>query len=144
MDQYNRDLAEWERQVKEKGKPKRPPEKESVRDRLRQLQSEGKQQRTRKKSQDREDLLGEIKDYYYEGIIKGAKDSVQYSDWSDARGDAYGWWSDARGEVYSNWSDTRGDLYSFYSDMRSELYSGDIDGATDELQDFKDKIAKMK
>lgn len=90
-----------------------------------------------------EDLLGEIKDYYYEGIINDAKDDVQYSDWSDARGDAYSWWSDARGEVYSNWSDTRGDLYSFYSDMRSELYSGDTDGANDELQDFKDKIAKM-
>ena len=44
---------------------------------------------------------------------------------------------------YSDWSDTRGDLYSFYSDMRSELYSGDTDGASDELQDFKDKIAKM-
>lgn len=54
VEQYNRDLAKWEQQVKEKGKPKRPPEKESVRDRLRQLQSEGKQQRTRKKSQDRE------------------------------------------------------------------------------------------
>lgn len=91
-----------------------------------------------------EDLLNEIKDYYYEGIINDAKDDIQYSDWSDARGDAYSWWSDARGEVYSNWSDTRGDLYSFYSDMRSELYSGDTDGASDELQDFKDKIAKMK
>ena len=90
-----------------------------------------------------EDLLNEIKDYYYEGIINDAKDSVQYSDWSDARGDAYSWWSDARGAVYSDWSDTRGDLYSFYSDMRSELYSGDTDGASDELQDFKDKIAKM-
>ena len=54
VEQYNRDLAKWERQVQEKGKPKRPPEKESVRDRLRQLQAEGKQQRTRKKSQDRE------------------------------------------------------------------------------------------
>ena len=54
VEQYNRDLAEWERQIKEKGKPKRPPEKESVRDRLRQLQADGKQQRTRKKSQDRE------------------------------------------------------------------------------------------
>ena len=54
VEQYNRDLVEWEQQVKEKEKPKRPPEKESVRDRLRQLQSEGKQQRTRKKSQDRE------------------------------------------------------------------------------------------
>lgn len=91
-----------------------------------------------------EGLLNEIKDYYYDGIINDAKDSVEYSDWSDARGDAYSWWSDARGEVYSNWSDTRGDLYSFYSDMRSELYSGDADGASDELQDFKDKIAKMK
>jgi hypothetical protein len=54
VEQYNRDLAKWEQQVKEKEKPQRPPEKESVRDRLRQLQSEGKQQRTRKKSQDRE------------------------------------------------------------------------------------------
>ena len=91
-----------------------------------------------------EDLLKEIKDYYYDGIINNAKDSIQYSDWSDARGDAYSWWSDVRGAVYSDWSDTRGDLYSFYSDMRSELYSGDTDGASDELQDFKDKIAKMK
>lgn len=91
-----------------------------------------------------EGLLNEIKDCYYDGIINDAKDSVEYSDWSDARGDAYSWWSDARGEVYSNWSDTRGDLYSFYSDMRSELYSGDTDGASDELQDFKDKVAKMK
>lgn len=54
VEQYNRDLAKWEWQVQEKGKPQRPPEKESVRDRLRQLQAEGKQQRTRKKSQDRE------------------------------------------------------------------------------------------
>ena len=54
VEQYNRDLVEWEQQVKEKEKPKRPPKKESVRDRLRQLQAEGKQQRTRKKSQDRE------------------------------------------------------------------------------------------
>ena len=48
VEQYNRDLAKWEWQVQEKGKPQRPPEKESVRDRLRQLRAEGKQQRTRK------------------------------------------------------------------------------------------------
>ena len=35
VDQYNRDLAKWEQQVKEKEKPQRPPEKESVRDRHR-------------------------------------------------------------------------------------------------------------
>lgn len=54
VEQYNRSLAEWERQVKEKEKPTRPPEKESVRDTFQRLQAEGKQQRTRKKSQDRE------------------------------------------------------------------------------------------
>ncbi len=90
-----------------------------------------------------EGLLEEIKDHYYDGIINDAKDNVTYSEWSDARGDAYGWWSDARGEVYGDWSDTRGDLYGFYSDIRSELYSGDTDGANEELQDLKDKVAKM-
>ena len=35
VDQYNRDLVKWERQVNEKEKPNRPPEKESVRDRHR-------------------------------------------------------------------------------------------------------------
>ena len=55
VEQYNRDLAEWERQVKEKEEPTRPPEKESVRDRLRQLQAQGRQERKpRKKSQDRD------------------------------------------------------------------------------------------
>lgn len=91
-----------------------------------------------------EDLLGEIKDYYYDGVINDAKDSVQYSDWSDARSDTYGWWSDVRGEVYSNWSNTRGDLYSFYSDIRGELYSGDTGGADNELQDFKERVEKMR
>ncbi len=51
VEQYNRDLAEWERQVREKAQAAQkehcPPEKESVRDRLRQLQAEGKTQRTR-------------------------------------------------------------------------------------------------
>ncbi|MGN0634281.1 MAG: hypothetical protein ACI4JW_10510 [Oscillospiraceae bacterium] len=54
VEQYNRDLAKWEQQVKEKKKPARPPEKESVRDRLRQLQAQGRLERKpRKKSQDR-------------------------------------------------------------------------------------------
>lgn len=51
--EYNRDLAEWERQVKQKSRPPRPPEKESVRNRLRQLQEQGRQQKPRKKSFDR-------------------------------------------------------------------------------------------
>ena len=54
MDTFRKMEGVVEQQVKEKEKPQRPPEKDSVRDRLRQLQAEGKQQRTRKKSQDRE------------------------------------------------------------------------------------------
>lgn len=55
VEQYNRDLAEWEqRQVKQKSRPPRPPERESVRNRIRQLQEQGRQQKTRKKSFDRD------------------------------------------------------------------------------------------
>lgn len=54
VEQYNRSLAEWERQVKEKRRPQKPPERESVRNRLRQLQEQGRQQPHRKKSFDRD------------------------------------------------------------------------------------------
>ena len=62
VEQYNSDLAAWERQVREKQKPAqkeqaKPPERESVLKRLRQLQAEGKQRnqpRQRKKSFDRD------------------------------------------------------------------------------------------
>lgn len=58
---FNQDLAEWEQAVKNGQKPaekqNRPPERQSVRNRLRQLQEEGKQNsqpKQRKKSQDRD------------------------------------------------------------------------------------------
>ena len=59
VEQYNRELAEWERKVKENSRPGKkeryaPPERKSVRDTLRRLQAEGKQHRTRKKSHERE------------------------------------------------------------------------------------------
>lgn len=54
VEQYNRSLTEWERQVKEKHRPPKPPERESVRNRLRQLQEQGKQQTHRKKFFDRD------------------------------------------------------------------------------------------
>ena len=54
VEQYNRDLAEWERQVEQKSRQPRPPERESVRNRLKQLQEQGRQQKPRKKSFDRD------------------------------------------------------------------------------------------
>lgn len=54
VEQYNHDLAKWEQQVKEKSRPPRPPKRESVRNRLRQLQEQGRQQKPRKKSFDRD------------------------------------------------------------------------------------------
>ena len=58
VEQYNRDLAAWEQQVNSKEKPlQKPPEKESVLKRLRELDAEAKRQnaerqRTAKKSRD--------------------------------------------------------------------------------------------
>ena len=54
VENYNRELAEWERKVREKGKPAEkeqaaPPQKESVLKRLRQLQAEGKTQKPKPK-----------------------------------------------------------------------------------------------
>ena len=62
VEQYNRDLAEWERQTSRKPKTAdkqqhRPPERESVLKRLHQIQAEGRQRnqpRQRKKSIDRD------------------------------------------------------------------------------------------
>ncbi len=62
VEQYNRDLAEWERQVSRKPTATakaqyRPPEKQSVLKHLREIQERNKQkppQRQRKKSFDRD------------------------------------------------------------------------------------------
>ena len=59
VEQYNRELAAWERQVREKQKPAKkgqakPPERESVLKRLRQLQVEGRRQKPKPKTHDRE------------------------------------------------------------------------------------------
>lgn len=53
VEQYNRDLAEWEHQVEQKNRPPKPPERESIRNRIRQLQAEGKQ-KPKRRSFDRE------------------------------------------------------------------------------------------
>lgn len=59
VENYNRELAEWERKVREKGKPAEkerhaPSERESVRDQLRRLQAEGRTQKPKRKTHDRE------------------------------------------------------------------------------------------
>ena len=59
VDNYNRELAEWERKVKESRRPAEkeryaPPEKQSVRDQLRRLQAESRQPKPKHRSHDRE------------------------------------------------------------------------------------------
>lgn len=59
VENYDRELAEWEHKVSEKGKPAekeqaKPPERESVLKRLRQLQAEGKSQKPKRKAHDME------------------------------------------------------------------------------------------
>ena len=59
VDNYNRELAEWERNVKESRRPTEkeryvPPKKQSVRDQLKRLQTEGRQPKSKHRSHDRE------------------------------------------------------------------------------------------
>ncbi|MDD2235493.1 MAG: hypothetical protein PHV03_11515 [Desulfitobacteriaceae bacterium] len=59
VEQYNRDLAEWERKTKESSKPAEkeryaPPERESVRDQLKRLQAEGRQPKPKHRTHERE------------------------------------------------------------------------------------------
>ena len=59
VENYNREPAEWERKAKESRRPAEkeryaPPERESVRDQLRRLQAEGRQNKTKHRSHDRE------------------------------------------------------------------------------------------
>ena len=68
VENYNRELAEWERKVREKAKPAEkeqaaPPGRESVLKRLRQLQAEGKSQKPKRKTHDRERYLSNRKQH---------------------------------------------------------------------------------
>ena len=59
VENYKRELAEWERNVKESRRPAEkeryaPPEKQSVRDQLKRLQAEGRQPKSKHRSYDRE------------------------------------------------------------------------------------------
>lgn len=59
VEQYNRELAEWEHKTKESRRPAEkeryaPPERKSVRDQLKRLQAEGRQQKRGHRSHDRE------------------------------------------------------------------------------------------
>ena len=59
VEQYNRELTEWERKATESRRPAEkeryaPPERESVRDQLRRLQAEGRQTKPKQRSHDRE------------------------------------------------------------------------------------------
>ena len=59
VEQYNRELAEWERKVKENSRPDEkeryaPPERKSVHDQLRRLQAESRQIKPKHRTHDRE------------------------------------------------------------------------------------------
>ena len=55
VEQYNREVREYEQKLKQKEKPAvRPPERKSVREQLRHIQADGKQQTRNRKSFERE------------------------------------------------------------------------------------------
>lgn len=88
-------------------------------------------------------LLDDMYDVLYDGALKDRPDGVEYKDWSEPRSNEYKQWSDTRSDAYEQWSDARSDIYDFWSDLRSELWGDDIDGAEEEVADFRKYIEKQ-
>jgi len=91
-----------------------------------------------------DDLLEDMYDSFYDGVIDDAYDTIPYREWSDAGSKAYRMWSDTGSDVYREWSDAGSDVYRFWSDVSSEVYGEDIEGANEEIKDFKADIEKIK
>ena len=53
VEQYNRDLAAWERQVNGEQPQQKPPEKESIRKKLRDMEAEAKRRNAERRQQTR-------------------------------------------------------------------------------------------
>ena len=88
-------------------------------------------------------MLEEMYDSYYDGVLDEQPDDVKYGTWSEARSDEYKMWSECRSNTYGQWSDFRSDVYGFWSDLRSELYNDDLEGAWDEVDDFRKDVEKQ-
>lgn len=89
-------------------------------------------------------ILEEMYDALYDGVLKDQPDGVKYADWSGHRSNEYKQWSSTRSDAYEQWSDFRSDVYSFWTDTRSELYKDDLDGAKDEIDDFRKDVEKLQ
>lgn len=89
-------------------------------------------------------ILEEMYDALYDGVLKDQPDGVKYADWSGHRSNEYKQWSSTRSDAYEQWSDFRSDVYSFWTDTRSQLYKDDLDGAKDEIGDFRKDVEKLQ
>ena len=88
-------------------------------------------------------ILDDLYDDLYGDALDDRPEDVKYADWSDVRSKEYKMWSRTRSDAYEHWSDYRSDVYGFWSDLRGELWKGDLDGAKDELKDFRKDVSKL-
>ena len=87
-------------------------------------------------------ILDDMLDSFYNGIIDDY-DYDNYSEWSDILSKEYRRWSDASSDVYKLWSDTSSEVYGFWSDMQSELWNDDLEGANEDLMNYKEDVQKL-
>ncbi len=88
-------------------------------------------------------VLDDLYDDFYDGALDDQPDGVEYSDWADARSDEYEQWSDSRSDTYDHWSDFRSDVYDLWADVRSELWDDNLEGALEELEDFRKDVEAL-
>lgn len=89
-------------------------------------------------------ILKDLYDAFYDGVVSDGVDSTSYSEWYDTSSDAYELWYDTSSDCYEHWYDMQSDVYGFWFDAKGEIYSRDVDGAKDEIADFKEDVKKLK
>lgn len=89
-------------------------------------------------------IIEDLKDAFYDGVIYDGMNSVSYSEWYEICSEDYALWYDTGSDCYEYCSDMLSDVYSFIANVQIEVLQGDIDGAKEEIADFKEDIEKLK
>lgn len=87
-------------------------------------------------------ILGQMKDYYYNGMLKNAKNDEDFDDWSVVYNNDSRRWSKAYNKVGAKVLLARSDIKNYYKRLRDALAGNDINEANKALQDFIRDVEK--
>ncbi len=73
------------------------------------------------------DLLQDIYDKYYDGVIQESADVIEYSELNGVATEFYKKTSDAKTQIYKAWSDSSSHMYETWSVVGNSFFGGNFD-----------------